>query len=235
MLFRSYLEKRDGKATLIPEREFRDSFPKIYAYLLQHKDALVGRQDSRKSYATGHSWYRHLRAGRFSYIRPEKITVKGIARRLSTGVLRKNTAFDGANCPSILFRDRAGHDLNYFLGLLNSRLLSFHLRTVCPPKLSGYTRFSASCIALVPIRVIDRDSAKELKSHDRIVTLVERMLTLHAQLAKAKAPPVRTGTQSQIESTDREIDRIVYELYGLTEAEIRIVEGASGIAIEPDE
>ena len=53
------------------------------------------------------------------------------------------------------------------------------------------------------------------------------MLTLHAQLAKAKAPPVRAGLQSQIESTDREIDRIVYDLYGLTEEEITIVEEAT--------
>lgn len=32
--------------------------------------------------------------------------------------------------------------------------------------------------------------------------------------------------QRPIESTDRRIDRLVYELYGLTEEEIRIVEGA---------
>jgi type II restriction/modification system DNA methylase subunit YeeA len=30
---------------------------------------------------------------------------------------------------------------------------------------------------------------------------------------------------SEIQSTDREIDRLVYELYGLTEDEIKIVEG----------
>jgi hypothetical protein len=29
----------------------------------------------------------------------------------------------------------------------------------------------------------------------------------------------------EIESTDRQIDRLVYELYGLTEEEIKIVEG----------
>jgi hypothetical protein len=38
---------------------------------------------------------------------------------------------------------------------------------------------------------------------------------------------VRTVLQRQIEATDREIDRLVYELYGLTEEEIRIVEGAT--------
>ena len=32
--------------------------------------------------------------------------------------------------------------------------------------------------------------------------------------------------QRQIDATDRQIDRLVYELYGLTDAEIQIVEGA---------
>jgi len=35
----------------------------------------------------------------------------------------------------------------------------------------------------------------------------------------------RVAIQRQIESTDREIDRLVYDLYGLTEEEIAIVEG----------
>jgi len=32
----------------------------------------------------------------------------------------------------------------------------------------------------------------------------------------------------RIEATDREIDRLVYELYGLTDEEIALVEGATG-------
>ena len=31
----------------------------------------------------------------------------------------------------------------------------------------------------------------------------------------------------QIEAADREIDRLVYELYGLSDEEIRLVEGAT--------
>ena len=54
--------------------------------------------------------------------------------------------------------------------------------------------------------------------------MVERMLALHKQLAAAKTPNEKTHLQRQIDSTDREIDRLVYELYGLTEEEIRIVE-----------
>lgn len=36
----------------------------------------------------------------------------------------------------------------------------------------------------------------------------------------------KTALQLQIDATDRQIDRLVYELYGLTEEEIGIVEGA---------
>jgi len=37
----------------------------------------------------------------------------------------------------------------------------------------------------------------------------------------------RTALENQIAATDRQIDRLVYELYGLTEAEIKIVEEAT--------
>jgi hypothetical protein len=58
-----------------------------------------------------------------------------------------------------------------------------------------------------------------------MVSLVVRMLDLHKKLASEGAPHVRTVLQRQIEATDREIDRLVYELYGLTAEEIAVVEG----------
>ena len=58
-----------------------------------------------------------------------------------------------------------------------------------------------------------------------MVALVERRLELHKQLAAAKTPTAKTMLQRQIEATDQQIDQLVYELYGLTEEEIGIVEG----------
>jgi hypothetical protein len=56
------------------------------------------------------------------------------------------------------------------------------------------------------------------------VELVEWLLTLHQQLSAAQTPHERTLLQRQIEAMDGQIDRLVYELYGLTEEEIRMVE-----------
>jgi predicted nucleic acid-binding Zn-ribbon protein len=58
-----------------------------------------------------------------------------------------------------------------------------------------------------------------------MVQLVEQMLTLHKQLPEAKTAHEQTLLQRQIDATDRQIDKLVYELYGLTEEEIKIVEG----------
>ena len=61
-----------------------------------------------------------------------------------------------------------------------------------------------------------------------MVALVERMLALNQQLAGATLPHDRERLRRQIEAGDREIDALVYELYGLTEAEIRLVEEKQG-------
>jgi len=49
-------------------------------------------------------------------------------------------------------------------------------------------------------------------------------LALHKQLAAAKTPQEKTALERQIAATDAQIDRLVYDLYGLTEEEVRIVE-----------
>jgi hypothetical protein len=63
--------------------------------------------------------------------------------------------------------------------------------------------------------------------NDKRVALVERMLALHRKLATATIPADKELYKRQIEATDRQIDALVYELYGLTEEEIEIVEDAT--------
>ncbi len=53
------------------------------------------------------------------------------------------------------------------------------------------------------------------------------MLQLHKDLARAKTPNEKERLQRQIAATDAQIDQLVYELYGLTDDEIKIVEGAT--------
>ena len=58
--------------------------------------------------------------------------------------------------------------------------------------------------------------------HNKLVSLVERMLELHKR--RPRLSQEQEIVKREIESTDSGIDRLVYELYGLTEDEIKIVE-----------
>ena len=53
------------------------------------------------------------------------------------------------------------------------------------------------------------------------------MLALHERWAGTRIEWERTVIGHQIAATDKQIDRLVYELYGLTEEEIRVVEEAT--------
>jgi hypothetical protein len=63
-----------------------------------------------------------------------------------------------------------------------------------------------------------------------VVALVEEMLRAQKEHAEAEAHKEdrRHDLARQIDATDAQIDALVYELYGLTEEEIAIVEGAGG-------
>jgi len=60
---------------------------------------------------------------------------------------------------------------------------------------------------------------------DKMVALVESMLALQRRQQSAHTPQEKEMLARQIESTDGQIDRLVYQLYGLSEEEIKIVEG----------
>ena len=75
----------------------------------------------------------------------------------------------------------------------------------------------------LPFCPIDFSDSTYKERHEQMVHLVERMLDLNKQLDEAKEPQAKTVLQRQIEATDRQIDNLVYELYGLTEKEIKIV------------
>ena len=62
------------------------------------------------------------------------------------------------------------------------------------------------------------------KNHNKIIALVDHMLVFHQNLSNAKTENERKIIQRQINATDKQIDQLVYKLYGLTKEEINIIE-----------
>lgn len=116
----------------------------------------------------------------------------------------------------------------YLLGLLNSKLGCFYFTRTCAGlegKKEIYLRFFGQYMERFPVRHLDVSNARDKKAHDRIVGLVETMLTLHKQLAASQSIGQKEIVQRQIDTTNTEIDLQVYNLYELSAEDIDIVEG----------
>jgi type I restriction-modification system DNA methylase subunit len=109
--------------------------------------------------------------------------------------------------------------LKYLCGVLNSRLMKFYYETSFPT-----LHVQRDELASLPI-IINFSILSEKAAHDKMVSLVERMLELHHRLPAARTPQEKEMLRGDVEATDAQIDRLVYELYGLTEDEIKVVEG----------
>ena len=110
--------------------------------------------------------------------------------------------------------------MEFILGVLNSRLESFYFSTSIIDFSLGGGLIHATPGSQSKF-VVPRADENQIQN---VVAKVNQMLTLHKQLAAAKTPHEQTVLQAQIAAADRHIDRLVYELYGLSDDEIKIVE-----------
>ena len=111
----------------------------------------------------------------------------------------------------------------YVLGLLNSKAVDYYHKQISTNFRGGWFGYDAKIIRNIPIRTIDFNDPADRARHEQMVALVTRMLDLHKR--SPRTPQEQESLAREIESTDRRIDALVYELYGLNEDEIRIVEG----------
>ena len=153
---------------------------------------------------------------------------KRIATQRITGVDEKlrivatlidPTMYFADSTNSISFNQESDYRIEYLLGLLNSMLFQWRFKITSTNNNVGTNELES-----LPIRTIDFSNTTDKIHHDEMVKKVERMFELYRELIKAKPPNEKQIIQRQIDATDKQIDALVYELYGLTEEEIRIVE-----------
>ena len=77
----------------------------------------------------------------------------------------------------------------------------------------------------IPSKIFEVDKKKS--GHDKMVSLVDQMMELQKKLFSASVPQVKNALQRQVESTDKQIDQLVYRLYDLTDDQIKIVESGT--------
>jgi hypothetical protein len=202
----------------IAEQSFKTNYPAIYNHLLQFKEKLSARNTAETGIR--YEWYALQRFGSNYYTEFDKpkIIIPAIVKNASYSF--DLSGFYSNDKTSIIPK----YDL-YLLGLLNSKVLDFVMHAISSTKQGGYYEYKPMYVSKLPIRTINFSDPADKARHDRMVSLVTQILDLNKRLRDAKLEHEKTLLRRQIEATDASIDSLVYELYGLTEEEIKTVEG----------
>ncbi|HVP96504.1 Eco57I restriction-modification methylase domain-containing protein [Methanoregula sp.] len=107
----------------------------------------------------------------------------------------------------------------YLLGLLNSRLAQF---LFC--SLEAETGEPGGVVARFPVVAPDFDNPNDVARHGRLEALVTEKLALSRHLAQARSARERQAIGAEIASTGKQIESLVYGIYGLSVDDIAVVE-----------
>lgn len=116
--------------------------------------------------------------------------------------------------------------LKYVAGIINSKALKFYYRTT-------FQTIHVQCgeLSSLPLPALDLSKDLDRARHDKMVNLVTEMLEAQKQKAAAVTDAKRDFWTRKATTLDRQIDALVYELYGLTPEEIALVEGTAPITV----
>ncbi|MFZ0456749.1 MAG: DNA methyltransferase [Ignavibacteriaceae bacterium] len=189
-----------------PWKWFNKEFPAIANHLIQFEI------EAKKRYDKGDYWWELRACEYYDEFEKSKIIYPNICKR-NEFTFDSNSFYTNQKCFIISVDDK------YLLGLLNSSLFFFLFRSILPKLRGGF--YEPGYVFLKDFPIVDADN--EIKK--LISTKVEEILKFNEEKQKVKIPQERTALQRQIEAADKQIDQLVYRLYGLTEEEIKIVGG----------
>ncbi|MBZ9779854.1 N-6 DNA methylase [Psychroflexus sp. CAK8W] len=267
-----HLLDEDNKTIPIEEVDFRNNFPKTYAYLTNFRDHLT---DKKIRYKTNPKyWYSLHRAREISIFEKDYLITPQLQNYPNFTVKETNVYADAGGYLIVPKKDLNPLDL---LVILNSKLLWYFIKNTSSEYSGGYFYFKTKYLEPfgIPVdKLINFEftdlANNQLNQTKNLFKLINKLLrNLKRQfpeelekLAKKlqnwnelsysgfikelKKKKIKLSLsqeaeweeyflseqqkakelKSQIDQTDKEIDQMVYELYGLTDEEIEIVENS---------
>ncbi|MFW6347454.1 MAG: class I SAM-dependent DNA methyltransferase [Cyclonatronaceae bacterium] len=173
---------------------FQNAYPAVATYLSQFEEK------ARKRYDKGKYWWELRACGYYDEFEKPKIIVPAIVKSANYVLVSyKNYSNDKTTV--------IGVDDKYLLGILNSKVSDFTIFNISSTKQNGYYEYKPMYIKDIPIITPPDKTRAEIES-----------LVNHILHKKSQNPEADTREE------EARIDALVYELYGLNEEEIAIVE-----------
>ena len=114
-------------------------------------------------------------------------------------------------------------ELKFLLGIINSRFTKYYWKKNNSDEKKTFPKIKKEAILSIPVPIITKES--KIK-HDEVTRLVSQLLQLNSKKSESRLSSGLSHLQGKIDYCENRINEIVYELYGLTKEEIKIIENA---------
>ena len=135
------------------------------------------------------------------------------------GTIEENKYHNDKTVHIIIPQNKYCINLKYVLALFNSKLLNYYYQEAVSENGRAFAQVKVVNVKQLPYIESNRET------QETIIKLVDEILALNEQKKTASEYQIQRILQPQIDEIDKDIDKLVYDLYGLTEEEIKIVEG----------
>ncbi len=210
-----YKKTSNQTIELISKKELKTDYPKAFEYIEEFKQELKKRKISLNN----NDYYKFSAARNLAYYPNKKIMIPDLLVKNRIGLDFTSKIYHGPSIHSVIFKEEINEKyMITILGILNSHLFWFFIKNTS-------TAMQGNAYRLTPM-YLNEFYFPNLKkfSVDDMNKEINKIIELNKTYKTCNTPTERKLIQQQITTTDKKINEIVYELYDLTEEEIKIIE-----------
>lgn len=211
--------------------DIQDSLTESNYFKLLYRSKSIGRYELKNpSEGITNSTYTKLRAN-LSYMEKSKIVIQNIVAHVmnpTDHIILMATIDEegilGLGSVGNIFVKNEDVNKNFIVALLNSKLFSWFAYRFIYGKAIRTMRFDQHHLNKFSLPLSEFEDIIKHTSYNKINSFVTKIIASKKQLQQAKTESDKNYLERKCEALDNQIDKLVYELYGLTEEEIKIVE-----------
>ncbi len=211
---------KNNNASLISLLEIKEKFPLAYDYFKNYEENLKSREDQR--FRNEENWHQFGRLQNIEKFEQPKIITQVLASSNTFAIDLKGEYYfvGGGNAGGYgIVLNNNNQNLYYFvLALLNSNVLEFYLKNISTPFRGGYFSYGKRFIDQLPL-LIPEDSR-----FDSISSLSKEQVEISKKTLNLANTDERSLLEREFNKKNQELNRLIYEVYGLKGQEITLIE-----------
>jgi polyhydroxyalkanoate synthesis regulator phasin len=198
---------KNGNAEIVSIEEIKEKYPKTYQYVIDHEKIFRDRE-SGKAGKMRH-WHGYIYPKNLNKFEQPKLTSMEICANHPNVTLNLENLYHTTKAYSWVKKEETKESYEYLLSIANSKLLWWFLKTTGDTLQGDARTFKTNYLNPFPLPItVDQEIENSIS--EKVEMVMEQK---------------KLNSKANTTEIEKEIDHLVYQLYELTEEEIKIIEG----------